>query len=168
MSIHVSPVTHLRKKAEAAHHPFNIAEIRGLVKALQNPIAIFEYGVASKSQNVIVEIQHEGKNFVVGIHFNQKRGAAEVSSIRGLYPKDNAEWLNWINQGKLLYANKEKIQALIDQQRRTLADVEYLDLNSVTKVIERFENPRISDEKRLKNQAFQLVRATALLPTTMW
>jgi len=34
---------------------------------------------------------------------------------------------------KLLYANKERIQNLIEQQQRNLADVNYLDLNSVTK-----------------------------------
>ncbi len=53
------------------------------------------------------------------------------------FPK-NAEWLNWINQGKLLYVDKQKTQALIDQQRRILAEVEYLDLDSAAKIIKRF------------------------------
>ena len=139
--------SHLEKKSIAAQHPFELKEIKSLVKALQDPMAVFAYGDKEKSQNVIVEIQHEGKNFVVGIHFNRKRGSAEISSIRGLYPKDNAEWLNWISQGKLLYVNKEKIQILIDQQRRNLADVEYLDLNYVAKVIKDFDNPTLSEEK---------------------
>ena len=139
--------SHLEKKSIAAQHPFELKEIKSLVKALQDPMAVFAYGDKEKSQNVIVEIQHEGKNFVVGIHFNRKRGSAEISSIRGLYPKDNAEWLNWISQGKLLYVNKEKIQILIDQQRRNLADVEYLDLNYVAKVIKDFDNPTLSGEK---------------------
>ena len=51
---------------------------------------------------IIVEIQKDGRIFLVGIHFNQNRDGIEVSSIRGIFPKDNAEWLNWINQGKLL------------------------------------------------------------------
>ena len=139
--------THLADKAATAHHPFGIGEMKDLVKAIQKPMAVFAYGNKSKSQNVIVEIQHNGDNFVVGIHFNQKRGSAEVSSIRGLYPKDNAEWLNWISQGKLLYADNKKIQTLISQQRRTLADVEYLDLNSIAKIIKDFKNPSIKEEK---------------------
>lgn len=53
------------------------------------------------------------------------------------FPK-NAEWLNWINQGKLLYVDKQKIQTLIDQQRRILAEVEYIDLDSAAKIIKRF------------------------------
>lgn len=69
-----------------------------------------------------------------------------VSDIRGIFPKDNAEWLNWINQGKFLYMNKEKIQELIDKQRKNLADVEYLDLDSIANVIESFGNPSVEDE----------------------
>lgn len=71
----------------------------------------------------------------------------EINSIRNVFPKDNSEWLNWINQGKALYLNKEKIQILIDQQRTNLADVDYLDLDSMAKVIENFENPKNVDEK---------------------
>ena len=56
------------------------------------------------------------------------------------------KWLNWIVQGKADYLDKEKIQALIDKQRTNLADVEYLDLDSVAKVVENFENPSVEEE----------------------
>ena len=115
---------------------------------MQAPIAVFAYGDKEKAQNVIVEIQHEDRNFVVGIHFNQDRHGAIVNDIRGLYPKDNAEWLNWISQGKALRVDKEKIQTLIDQQRRTLAEVEYLDLEDVAKVVKDFVNPPIPARKK--------------------
>ena len=143
--------TRLAEKAAQQNHEFEISEARNLVEALQSPIAVFSYGNKMKSQNAIVEIQHKGKNFVVGVHFNQERRGLVVSDIRGLFPKDNAEWLNWITQGKALYINKEKIQNLIDQQRTTLAEVEYLDLDSIAKVVETFENPtepgkKLSDE----------------------
>ena len=41
----------------------------------------------------------------------------------------------------------KKNQILIDQQRMTLADVEYLDLDSVAKIVKEFENPSIDSEK---------------------
>ncbi len=72
------------------------------------------------------------------------------NDIRGIFPKDNAEWLNWINQNKLLYVDKEKIQTLINQQRINLAEVEYLDLDSVAKVVKDFENPSIEEKKWAK------------------
>ena len=77
----------------------------------------------------------------------------DINSIRNVFPKDNAEWLNWISQGKHLYLDKHKIQELIDQQRTNLADVEYLDLDSVTKIVNEFKNPTIPEEKNEENSA---------------
>ena len=51
----------------------------------------------------------------------------------------------------MLYVDKEKIQTLINQQRINLADVEYLDLDSVAKVVKDFENPSIEEEKSSSN-----------------
>ena len=45
-----------------------------------------------------------------------------------------------------MYADKEKIQTLIDQQRTNLADVEYLDLDSIANIVKDFENPKLSEE----------------------
>ncbi|MEE1226354.1 MAG: hypothetical protein UHM08_04535 [Bacteroidales bacterium] len=42
--------------------------------------------------------------------------------------------------------NKEKIQTLIDKQRTNLADVEYLDLDSVAKILQNFENTSFSGD----------------------
>ena len=81
-----------------------------------------------------------------------------MPSIRGIFPKDNAEWLNWINQGKLLYVDKAKIQALIDKQRKNLAEVEYLDLDSFAKVVQNFENP-IVDEENIVSALTKKVRS---------
>lgn len=106
-----------------------------------NPIAVFVYGDRYKSQNVIVGLKKDDKNFVVGIFFNQIIRGNQISSVRGLFNKYNAEWLNWISQGKALYLDKKKIQILIDQQRTDLADVEYLDLNLVESIIGTFINP---------------------------
>lgn len=115
--------SHLEFKSKLPRHTFNLLEIRGLEKAIQNPIAVFEYGDRTKSQNIIVNIEKDGKNFLTGVHFNQSTRGYEVSDIRTLYPKENVEWLNWINQGKLIYGDKEKLQALIAQQRMNVAEV---------------------------------------------
>ena len=139
--------SHLSYKSQQYHHPYEIGDVKDLVKAINDPIAVFVYGEVGKAQNVITEIEREGKKFVVGVHFNQSRRGSVVSDIRGLYNKDNAEWLNWISQGKLLYVNKEKIQNLIDKQQRTLTEVTYLDLDFVAKIIKNFENPKSLEEK---------------------
>ncbi len=142
--------SHLAEKAKQRNHQFDLSDIKDLPIALQNPIAVFAYGNKDKAQNTIVAIERDEKKFVVGIHFNQERKGLVVNDIRGIFNKDNAEWLNWINQGKALYLNKEEIQALIDKQRTNLAEVEYLDLDSVAKIVKDFENPISADEAELE------------------
>lgn len=141
--------TRLEDKAKNFGHDFDLSEIKDLVNALQSPMGIFAYGDKSKAQNIVVEIQHKGKNFIVGLAIKPTVNGRvlDVNSIRNVFPKDNAEWLNWISQNKALYLDKEKIQGLIDQQRTNLADVEYLDLDSIAKIVENFENPSSEDAR---------------------
>lgn len=139
----------LQEKATLFDHNFDLRDVKDLVQALQDPLAIFAYGDKTKAQNIIIPLQKGGRNFIVGLSLRPIVNGShlEINSIRNVFPKDNSEWLNWINQGKALYLNKEKIQILIDQQRTNLADVDYLDLDSMAKVIENFENPKNVDEK---------------------
>ena len=91
-------------------------------------------------------MQKDGKNFIVGLSLNFQHDGLVVNSIRGLYPKDLHKWLTWIQDGKTLYLNKEKVQNLIAQQRTNLADVNNLDLNSINNIIQNFENPSVSSK----------------------
>ena len=164
--------TRLSEKSRQANHIFKLSEVKDLVKEINNPMAIFRYG--NNAKNVIVGIEHNGKQFLVGVHFNQSHRGMEISDVRGIFPKDNAEWLNWISQGKADYLNKEKIQTLIDQQRINLAEVDYLDLDSVANILKDFQNPTIDgknhsalsentlpaepshDREAMRNEAVQL------------
>ena len=115
----------LKQKSTQENHPFSPLDIKGLDKALQTPIAVFEYARSGNNnmQNVIVDIAQGEKHFLAGIVFNKKQNGFEVSNIRGLFPKDDYQWLHWVEQGKMIYGNKEKIQALSTQRRIDLADV---------------------------------------------
>ena len=128
----------LQLKADT--HEYDLDIVKNLPDALQNPIAVFKYGEENKKRNVIIEIQKEDRNFLVGVHFDQKRHNTIVSDIRGLFDKDTEKWLNWIEQGKLLYVNEKKIQTVIDQQRTNLAEVEYLNLESKERILSKHQN----------------------------
>ena len=143
--------TRLEDKSKNFGHDYDLSELKDLAKAIHNPMAIFAYGDKNKAQNIIVEIQHEGKNFIVGLSIKPKIGGQilDINSIRNVFPKDNAEWLNWVSQGKLLYADKERIQDLINQQQTNLADVDYLDLDSIANIVKDFPNPTLPEEKTL-------------------
>ena len=133
-------------KSNQENHPFSLEVLEDLPKMLQHPIAVFSYGDKRKAQNVIVEVEHQGQNLLVGLSLNQEKDGIEVNSIRGLFPKYTHGWLLWIQQGKALYLNKESIQDKIEQWRTNLANVPYLNLDSITKVVETFDNPPLASE----------------------
>ena len=146
----------LAEKAGAAHHPFEIEKLKGLPLALKDPVGVFAYGNKEKAQNIVIELQKNGKHFIVGLSLKFEHDGLMVNSIRGLYPKDTHEWLNWIQQGKALYLNKEKIQRVIAQQRRNPADVSYLDLDSVEKIVQDFQNVKSEEGEKSEKVQFSL------------
>ncbi|MDE5743381.1 MAG: hypothetical protein K2H62_03405, partial [Bacteroidales bacterium] len=130
----------LASKSVQANHPFDISDVYDLVLFINAPIAVFRYGAQAK--NIIVDIERGTQHYLIGVHFDQSESDVKILSVRGIFPKDNIKWLNWIVKGKADYLHKEKIQTLIDQQRTNSADVAYLDLDCVTKILQNFENPK--------------------------
>ena len=144
----------LRQKSNQENHPFTLSEVKNMAYHLNNPVAIFQY--ENESKNVIVDIEHEDKHFLIGIHFNRDRRGIKVSDVRGLFPKDDIKWMNWIQQEKADYLNKEKIQILIDKRRTNFAEVTYLNLDSLAKVVQNFQNPPLKQQKIMEQSDLDL------------
>ena len=142
----------LSKKAAMDRPKFSSASLHDFVKAIQKPLAIFEYNKPNM-RNLIVDLTEGGQHFLVGVTLNYKAGETEINSVCGLFPKDNTEWLKWIQSGKANRIDgKEKIQAIIDSQRTTnTVESERIGLNldSVAKVVKNFENQQIPEETLL-------------------
>ena len=139
----------LATKASMNRHPFSAADLRGLVDAIQKPLAIFTYS-KSNMRNLIVDVKRGDKHFLVGVTLNYKAGDIEINSVSGLFPKDSLEWLKWIQDGKAIRIDqKDKVLAIIDSQRTTnTAESERIGLNldPTAKIVENFENPPIEEE----------------------
>ena len=74
----------LKHKSNRENHPFELSEVKGLVGAVQNPLAV--RSVTSIGSNVIMtEIEHNDKNFIVAIEANSRKGKIEVNSIRSVH-----------------------------------------------------------------------------------
>ncbi len=139
----------LAKKAGAERHPFVPTDLRDLVNAIQKPIAIFNYS-KNNMHNLIVDVSRGGKHFLVGVTLNYKADNIEINSVSGLFPKENHEWIKWIQDGKVLRIDqKEKVQDLINSLRTNPAESERIGLNLdyVAKKVKDFENPKLSDVK---------------------
>ena len=139
----------LAKKAGAERHPFAPTDLRDLVNAIQKPIAIFNYS-KNNMRNLIVDVSRGGKHFLVGVTLNYKADNIEINSVSGLFPKENHEWIKWIQDGKVLRIDqKEKVQDLISSLRTNPAESERIGLNldDVAKKVKDFENPKLFDGK---------------------
>ena len=138
----------LSRKAGMERHPFEASDLRDLVKAMQKPIAIFKYS-KENMRNLIVDVMHGGKHFLVGVTLDYKAGDIEVNSVSGLFPKESHEWIKWIQDGKAIRIDqKKKVLDLIDSLRTNPAESERIGLNlsSAAKIVEDFENPVIRGE----------------------
>lgn len=138
----------LARKAGDKKHPFEASEIRNLVKAIQKPIAIFNYS-KDNMRNLIVDTVHNGKHFLIGVTLGYKSGELEVNSVSGMFPKESHEWIKWIQDGKAIRIDqKEKVQDLINSLRTNPAESERigLNLNSAAKIVQNFENPKLPEE----------------------
>ncbi len=136
----------LTDKSMQENHPFDIAEVRGLVDAIQDPLAIFRSATHIGSFVVLTEIQHGGRNFVVAIEANRRQGRIEVNSIRSVYPKNNKQVANWIEDGLLEYAHKERMSEWFSKQQSNSADVRKL-FRHTAKIVQNFENPKLPDTR---------------------
>lgn len=144
--------TLLARKAGDERHPFEASDLKGLVEAIQQPIAIFEYSKPNM-RNLIVDVKRGDKHFLVGVTLDYKAGDIEINSVSGLFPKESHEWIKWIKwiqDGKAIRIDqKEKVQTIIDSLRTNPAESERIGLNldDVTKIVKSFENPTVEEEE---------------------
>ena len=148
----------LNKKAGMERHPFSPSDLYDMVNALQKPIAVFKY-TKDNMRNLIIDLTRNGKHFLVGVTLDYRKGEWEVNSISGLFPKENHEWIKWIQDGKAIRIDqKEKVLSLINSLRTNPEEAERIDLNldSAAKIVKDFENPSISEEKLQNEPKFSL------------
>lgn len=150
----------LSDKSMQENHPFDLSEIRNLPKAIQSPMAIFRSATRLGSFVVITEIEHHGRNFVVAIQANRRKGRIEVNSIRSVhYRTSNSHIANWVTEGLLEYADKKRMVEWLSKQRYNSADVRKL-FNHATNIIQNFDNPKNNNENiRLRDMAAEVADA---------
>lgn len=138
----------LNQKSNYYRHPYDLDEIRDLVIAIQKPWAIFKFGDKKKAQNLITGISKGDKHYLVGISITPDvRGQyLEINSIRNVFPRDDVDWLRWIQQGKMLRVDEpKKIKAIINKQGMNYSAIADIDLSLVANIVEKFDNPKIED-----------------------
>ena len=136
----------ITKKAKDIKHPFTPTILRNLPEALQSPVAVFTYGKNKDMRNIIVDIDYNGENILIGLVMNKRQSNLKINDIKGLFPKSTSNWLRWIADEKDLYLNSKKIQALVEARQTNPDSQPLLDLDLIAKVQERLEETKHRDE----------------------
>lgn len=139
----------LKEKSEQANNIFDIADLKDLPKAINDPIAVFNSRTHTDNSKVILtELQYKGNNFVAILRVD-KNGELDIdiNAINNLYPKDSVIGIyRWLDLGLLLYRDEKKLTDFIAQSTDLIANDNLR--KSAAKVVKDFENPKLSSEKR--------------------
>ena len=104
-------------------------------------------------RNLIVDVMHGEKHFLVVVTLNYKANGIEINSVSGLFPKDSHEWIKWIQDGKAIRIDqKDKVQTLIDSLRTNPAESTRigLDLDAVSDKVRTLKNPPLNQSSAAK------------------
>ena len=129
----------LKAKAMQEVHPFDLIEIMNLPKVVQNPLAIFRSATRLGHFVIMTELEHCKANFIVVLQIHRSKNNIEINDIRSIYPKNNLQVMQWINETLLEYVDKEKMAKWFSKQRSNSAEVRKL-FNHAAKIIQNFEN----------------------------
>ncbi|MDE5810712.1 MAG: hypothetical protein K2H61_00210, partial [Muribaculaceae bacterium] len=171
----------LAKKASETYrskHPFELTAVKGLVGALNEPIAVFDSATRPGVKVILTALKSKGMNFVVAMEARRMDGnrkvVLDVNDIGSIYPKDSVFAIpRWITDGKLRYCEHKKMRDFFadqwpdyigagseslditvkpdNQQRIKLAEVDVELLRDAANVVNNFENPEIPEQKNDNN-----------------
>ena len=137
-------------------HGYKISDVKDLPDALQEPIAIFE-GSHVGSFAVLTELEINGKKSLVSVDIN-KGELQDLNIITSVFGKGEKGVIRWINNGKMLFVDKEKALAWQAALAPIASATLKQELIMATKVIENFENPPINEKKVIDGTASDMVR----------
>lgn len=123
-------------------HGFSATELSGLPMALANPIAVFNNYQREGNRSVLTELSTADGNFLVSIDIGMGSDI-DFDIVKSVFGKDGDGILNWINKGYLTIVDKEKALAYLRISAPIAEASNKQELDSATKIVENFENPKI-------------------------
>lgn len=111
---------------------------------MEHPVAIFK-GRYEGSFAVLVELKIGGLNGLATLQVG-KGMDANFNIVTSVYGKDYDKIVNWINEGKLLFSNKEKTLDFLHYPAPIAETLKNPESVTATKIVTNFENPKIGPE----------------------
>lgn len=125
-------------------HGFTTSDVKNLPKEINNPIAVFK-GSVENSFAILTELEINGNNVLASISVG-KGNDIDFNIISSVYGKNGNSVVSWINDGKILYVNKEKALNYLRISAPSAEAQDNQELSSAANIVKNFENPNISEE----------------------
>ena len=123
-------------------HGYNIGDLKILPLAISEPIAVFK-GSMSNSFAILTELLIGDNNVLATLSVGKGGHDVDFNIISSVYDKRGDSVVRWVNDGKLLYVDKEKALDYFSVSAPLAEAQNNQELISTTKVIQNFENPKI-------------------------
>jgi len=146
-------------------HGLTTEDLKGLAKAIQDPIMVYDWGTKAKSKIIITDLTRaNGEKITVAIATERKGKNLSVNDISSIHGKSVERTLSDFSKAvgenpirrledNLKYVNKEKALDWLGLAPPKGASSQVnQELNSIAKVIQEFENPKLSSEKLQESQ----------------
>ena len=146
---------------KAKHHGYQISDVKDLPEYINSPIAIFQ-GSYENGFAILTEMPINNSNALVTIDIS-KGEIQDLNLVSSVFDKKKIGILKWIEQGKLLYINKEKALNYLSSSAPIADATNNSRLPTVTNIIKNFENPTLPSEENIR---FREKEAPGDLPTS--
>lgn len=161
-SISLSPTVlnrHLNK------HALTTDDLKGLAKSIQSPILVYKHGKNSPNIVVVTELDVKGGRLSASFELDSNGEVVRVSNISSIHNKDaEKELLRLYKMGEkdfrnaLKWVEKEKVLNWLAPSSYKPSGMQTNEAPfDIAKVIQDFENPKVSDEKVSEDDLYRVV-----------
>lgn len=161
-SITLSPTVlnrHLNK------HALSTDDLKGLAKSIQSPILVYKHGKNSPNIVVVTELDVKGGKLSASFELDSNGEVVKVSNISSIHNKDaEKELLRLYKMGEkdfrnaLKWVEKEKMLNWLAPSSYKPSGMQTNEAPfDIAKVIQDFENPKVSDEKVSEDDLYRVV-----------
>lgn len=133
-------------------HGFDKDELRGLTKAVRNPIAVFKNYERESNFSILTTLKTKNGNFLLAIETGSGSDA-DFSIVKTVFGKGESNVIDWINKGYLRYVDKKKALNYLHLVAPIAAASNNQELNSAAKIVKSFRNNKFSG--RILSNSFQ-------------
>lgn len=126
-------------------HGYSINELRGLTKAVRNPIAVFKNKADKGDYSILTDLRTKNGNFLVTLKIGKGQDA-DFNIVSSVFGKGHSNVVRWINSGYLRYVDKKKALKYLHLAAPIAAASSIQELSSAAKIINNFKNNSISGQ----------------------